>query len=84
MSIKSDIAKIMNAGDQAVVRFAPETQRRMPMFSGYKTYFVGGLAVLGFVVGFLDGDLTLAAAINGIVPAVLAMTLRSGIANSTF
>lgn len=49
------------------------------MFSGYKTYIVGGLAVLGAIGGYLDGDLTLAAALQLMVPAILAMTVRHGI-----
>ena len=50
------------------------------MFNGYKTYIVGALSVLGALGGYLDGDLTLAAALNIAVPALLAMTLRNGIA----
>ena len=50
------------------------------MLSGYKTYIVGTLAVLGAIGGLLDGDLTVAAAINLAIPALLAMTVRHGIA----
>lgn len=50
------------------------------MLSGYKTYIAGSLAILGAIGGFLDGDLLLPAALQIIVPAILAMTLRHGIA----
>ncbi|HXC56115.1 MAG TPA: hypothetical protein VNU97_12530 [Rhizomicrobium sp.] len=52
------------------------------MLSGYKTYIVGALTALGAVAGWLDGDLTLVAALNVAVPALLAMTLRHGIATT--
>ncbi len=52
------------------------------MLIGYKTYIVGTLSVLGALGGFLDGDLGLVAALNIVVPALLAMTLRHGIATS--
>jgi hypothetical protein len=54
----------------------------MIMLTGYKTYIVGTLAVLGAVGGFLDGDLTLVAATQLIVPAILAMTVHHGIATT--
>jgi hypothetical protein len=49
------------------------------MLSGYKTYIVGALAVLGALGGYLDGDLTITAALNLAIPAILAMTVRHGI-----
>ncbi len=52
------------------------------MLNGYKTYIVGALAVLGAVGGWLDGDLTLLAALNVAIPALLAMTVRHGIATT--
>jgi hypothetical protein len=52
------------------------------MLIGYKTYIVGVLAVLGAVGGWLDGDLTLLAALNVAVPALLAMTVRHGVATA--
>ncbi len=54
----------------------------MAVLSGYKTYIAGGLTILGAVLGVLDGDLTLQAALPVIVPAILAMTVRHGIATS--
>lgn len=52
------------------------------ILKGYKTYIVGTLSVLGFLGGYLAGDVDLASAAQGIVTAVLAMTVRNGIANS--
>ncbi len=52
------------------------------MLSGYKTYIGAALAVLGAAGGWLDGDLTLLAALNIAVPAILAVTLRHGIATT--
>jgi len=47
---------------------------------GYKTYVVGIISVLGFISGYLIGDVDLASAAQGVVTAVLAMTVRSSIA----
>jgi hypothetical protein len=52
------------------------------MLNGYKTYVVAALAVLGALGGWLDGDMTLVAALNLAVPALLAMTVRHGIAST--
>ncbi len=52
------------------------------MLNGYKTYIVGALAVLGAAGGWLDGDLTLVAALNLALPALLAMTVRHGVATA--
>lgn len=52
------------------------------ILKGYKTYIAGTISVLGFVAGYLVGDVALADAAQGIVTAVLAMTVRNGIANS--
>lgn len=49
--------------------------------SGYKTYIVAGLAILGAVAGYFDGDIGKVAAGQAILTAVLALTLRNGIAN---
>jgi hypothetical protein len=54
----------------------------MTMLSGYKTYIAGAFTLLGALGGFLSGNLTSDAAINIVVPAVLAMTLRNGIATT--
>lgn len=50
------------------------------MFNGYKTYIAGALTILGALGGYLTGNLAPDQAINLIVPAVLAMTVRNGIA----
>ena len=52
------------------------------MFSGYKTYIAGVLTILSALGGYLTGNVTPEAAINLAVPAILAMTLRHGIANA--
>ncbi|HEY4941652.1 MAG TPA: hypothetical protein VII56_09490 [Rhizomicrobium sp.] len=52
------------------------------MLIGYKTYIVGTLAVLGALGGWLDGDMTLLAALNIALPAILAMTVRHGVATA--
>ena len=49
------------------------------MLSGYKTYIVAALTILGAVGNFLVGDMSLTDAIQLIVPAVLSMTIRHGI-----
>ncbi len=51
------------------------------MLSGYKTYIVGALALLGALGGYLDGDLTVAAAIQLAVTAIMGMTIRAGVAS---
>jgi hypothetical protein len=52
------------------------------MLDGYKTYIAGALTLLGALGGFLSGSLTPDAALNVVVPAVLAMTLRHGISTA--
>ena len=52
------------------------------MLNGYKTYITGGLTLLGALGGLLTGNLTPVDAINLVVPAILAMTVRNGIANT--
>ena len=54
------------------------------MFSGYKTYFVAALAVIGAAFGYLDGDLTLQAAIQLGVTGLLGATLKSAVKAATF
>lgn len=49
------------------------------MLKGYKTYIVGGLALLGALAGYLVGDDTLAQAMQLGVTALLGMTVRSAI-----
>ena len=52
------------------------------MLNGYKTYIAGAFTLLGAFGGFLSGNLTPDAALNLVVPAVLAMTVRNGIATT--
>jgi hypothetical protein len=54
----------------------------MIMLSGYKTYIAGALTVLGALGGLFSGNLTADAALNLVVPAVLAMTVRHGVAKA--
>lgn len=49
------------------------------MLKGYKTYVVAAVAVIGAVASYLTGDLTLQAALQLIVPAVLSATVRHGV-----
>lgn len=49
------------------------------MLSGYKTYIAGALAILGALGGYLTGNLPVEQALNLVVPAVLAMTVRHGV-----
>lgn len=50
------------------------------MLKGYKTYILGGVAILGAVASYLVGDASLQEAINLAVTAGLAMFVRSGVA----
>ena len=49
------------------------------MLSGFKTYIVAGIAVIGAVAAYLVGDATLSDTIQLVVTAVLGATIRSGI-----
>lgn len=49
------------------------------MLKGYKTYIVGGLALLGAIGGYLVGDLTIAESGQAALTAILGMTIRNGI-----
>lgn len=55
----------------------------MGKLSGYKTYVAAALAVIGAVAGFLTGDLSMSDAIGVAVSAILAATVRHGIASSS-
>lgn len=48
------------------------------MLKGKKTYITGAVAIIGFIAAVLVGDLSIAAAAQGILTAVLGMTLRNG------
>lgn len=53
------------------------------MLSGYKTYILGGLAVLGAIAAYLVGDATLAESARVALDALLAMTIRNGITSAS-
>jgi hypothetical protein len=55
----------------------------MKMLNGYKTYITGAMTLLGALGGFLIGNLSPLDAINLVVPAVLAMTVRNAIPKTT-
>lgn len=50
------------------------------MLKGYKTYIVAAVAVVSAVAAYLVGDVSLAAAVQAVITAVLAATLRHGVA----
>lgn len=50
------------------------------MLSGYKTYILGGVAILTAIATYLVGDVALADAIQLVVTAGLGMTVRAGVA----
>ena len=49
------------------------------MFKGYKTYIVAAVAVISAIASYLVGDMTLADAVQVMVPALLGATLRNAI-----
>lgn len=52
------------------------------MLSGYKTYILAAVTGIGAVAHYLVGDASLAATIQLVVTALMAATLRDGIAAS--
>lgn len=52
------------------------------MLKGYKTYILGGVTIIGAVATWLVGDISLDQAVQLVVPALLGMTIRHGIANA--
>lgn len=53
------------------------------MLSGYKTYIMAGVGVIGAVAGWLVGDLTIAEAGQIALTAVLASTVRAGVSTES-
>ncbi|CAB5155653.1 hypothetical protein UFOVP149_21 [uncultured Caudovirales phage] len=49
------------------------------MLKGYRTYILGGIAILGAAASYLVGDASLNEAINLAVTAGMAMFVRSGV-----
>lgn len=51
------------------------------MLKGYKTYVTAAVAVIGAVAAYLVGDATIADTAGIVVNAILAATVRHGIAS---
>ena len=49
-------------------------------FPGYKTYILAGAAILGSLAGWMDGSLAMGGMVENIGTALMAMTIRKGIA----
>ena len=52
----------------------------MKFLRGKKTFVTGGLSILGALAAYFTGEATVIDAVNIIVPSVLSMTVRHGIA----
>lgn len=52
------------------------------MLKGYKTYITAGIAVITAAAGYLTGDLDLAQSIQLAFSAILASTVRAGVAEA--
>lgn len=52
------------------------------MFSGYKTYIAGAVAVIGALAAYLTGDATAIQAGQLAVTAVMGMFLRAGVSKA--
>ena len=50
------------------------------MLKGYKTYVVGGVAILSAVASYLVGDVNVVEASQLVLTAILGMTIRNAIA----
>lgn len=51
------------------------------MLKGYKTYITAGVAVVTAIASYLVGDATVAEAAQLVFTAILAATVRHGVAN---
>lgn len=49
------------------------------MLKGYKTYIMGGVAIITAVAAYLVGDVSLADTAQLVLTSVLGMTIRNGI-----
>lgn len=54
----------------------------MGMLIGYKTYVVAAVAIIGAWAAWFTGDATMEAAIKMSIEAILAITIRHGIATT--
>ena len=52
------------------------------MLSGYKTYILAGVTVIGATASFLVGDISLIQALNLAIPAVTGAFVRNGISTA--
>lgn len=52
-----------------------------PMLQGKKTYVVGVMTILGYIASYLVGDVSLTTILEPCITAILAMTIRNGIAS---
>lgn len=50
------------------------------MLKGYKTYVVGGVAIISAAASYLVGDITVVEAAQLLLTAVLGMTVRNALA----
>lgn len=48
------------------------------ILAGKKTYVVAVMGILGFVASYLTGEVELAQAAQGVLTAILGMTIRNG------
>jgi hypothetical protein len=55
----------------------------MGVLSGYKTYILAGITVLGAVASYLVGDLSLADGLQLIVTALTGAFIRNGVKTDT-
>lgn len=53
------------------------------VLQGKKTYVVAVMGIIGFLASYLTGDIALSDAAQGILTAVLGMTIRAGVKNDT-
>jgi hypothetical protein len=53
------------------------------ILAGKKTYIVAAVAAIGFITSYLTGDIQLADAAQGVLTAVLGITIRAGIKTDT-
>lgn len=49
------------------------------MLSGYKTYIMGGVTIIGAIAAYLVGDADLANSVNLVVTAAMGIFIRSGV-----
>ena len=50
------------------------------MLSGYKSYIVGAVAIIGAIASYLVGDATIPQSVQLVVTALMGMTVRHAVA----